>query len=52
MKMLEKHFNIIAEFACKGWDTFGPLKMVGGINRGRPNDGDLKKAKEFARKLC
>lgn len=51
MKMLEKRFSIVGEFACKGWDTFGPLKMVGGINRGKPDEVDLKKAKEFARKL-
>lgn len=50
-KLLSKNFKIIDEFSCKGFDTFGPLKIIGGINKNRPNKKDLKKAKNFAEKI-
>lgn len=46
-----KKFAIVGEFTCPGWDTFGPFKLIGGLNRGRPNSEDLKKAQVFAKKL-
>lgn len=49
--LIKKGFKIIGEFNCLGWDTFGPLKLVGGINKGRPNDIDFEGAKEFAKSL-
>ena len=50
-KLLGKGFNIVGEFSCKGFDTWGPFKIVGGINRGRPNEEDLKEARKFAEDL-
>ena len=47
-----KNFNIIGEFDCLGYDTNSFLKYFGGINRGRPNEEDIKKAEEFAQSLC
>jgi len=44
-------FSIVGEFSCKGWDTVGPLRLVGGINKGRPNENDLEEARAFARGL-
>ena len=44
-------FKIVNEFSCCGWDSFGILKIVGGINKGRPNQNDLKKARQFANQL-
>lgn len=46
-----KGFNIVGEFNCAGFDTFGPLKLVGGISKGRPNEEDLKNAERFAENL-
>jgi len=46
-----KGFEIIGEFNCAGFDNFGLLKIIGGINKGRPNDEDLKKAEAFAKNL-
>lgn len=46
-----KGYQIVDEFSCLGWNTNGFLKFFGGLNRGRPNDDDLKRAEEFARKL-
>lgn len=50
-KLKEKNFEVVASFACKGYDTFGPLKLFGGIAKGRPDDNDLEKAKDFAERL-
>ena len=37
----------MGSFGCKGYDTFGPFKLVGGIARGRPDETDLKNACQF-----
>jgi flavodoxin len=50
-KLQSKGFDIVNEFNSAGFDTFGPLKIVGGINKGRPNEDDLKKAEAFAQGL-
>jgi flavodoxin len=47
-KLLEKEFQIVGEFACKGFDTYSLLKIFGGINRGRPDEHDLQEAGKFA----
>jgi len=46
-KLEEKRFKVIGSFACKGFDTVGPFKLIGGIAKGRPNDEDIQKAKEW-----
>ena len=46
-----KGFTVLDTFTCRGLDTMGPLKLVGGINQGRPNDSDLEAARVFADKL-
>ena len=51
-KELKKHdFEIIGSFACKGYDTFGPWKLFGGIAKGRPNDRDFQNTEKFAEKI-
>ncbi len=51
-KLLQKKgADVIGEFNCLGLDTNGPLKMIGGINKNRPNQEDIKKAKSFAKNL-
>jgi flavodoxin len=50
-KLVNHGFTIVDEFCCKGWDTFGPLKLIGGINKGRPDDKDLAAARAFAQGL-
>lgn len=47
----KKNCQILDEFNCPGFDTFGFLKLIGGINRGRPNEKDLNLALNFAQKL-
>ncbi len=50
-KLAEKGYKVIGQFHCKGFDTYGPLKLVGGISKGRPNAEDLERAAAFAREL-
>lgn len=44
-------FGIAGEFSCKGSNTWGPFKLFGGSNKGRPDEGDIERARDFARGL-
>ena len=46
-KLELKGYQIVDEFQCKGF--FGIIGL--GLNRGRPNAEDLKRAEEFAQNL-
>jgi flavodoxin len=46
-----KGFEIVSTFNCPGYDTFGWLKIFGGLNKNRPNKKDLEEAEKFARNL-
>ncbi len=46
-----KGFEIVGEFTCKGHDTFGPFKLIGGLNKGKPDVKDLEDARQFAARL-
>jgi len=64
-KLQSKGYMIVDEFNCAGFDTYGGdeeanliekligriNKLIGGINKGRPNVEDLKHAEEFAQNL-
>jgi flavodoxin len=50
-KLQQKGFDIMGEFSCRGFDTSQAAKIVGGINKGRPNAKDLKLVEDFARGL-
>jgi flavodoxin len=47
-KLQRKGFDIIGEFSCRGLDTYRATKLVGGINKGRPDAKDLRQAEDFA----
>ena len=46
-----KGFKVVDEFTCRGFDTFGPFKLIGGLNKGKPDADDLENARKFAAKL-
>ena len=48
-ELKNKGVKIIGEFSCRGFDTAGPLKQIGGISKGKPNQEDLENAKNFSR---
>ena len=52
VRILEaRGYAVVGEFACKGWDTYSVFKLVGGLNKGRPDGEDLERAAAFARGL-
>jgi flavodoxin len=50
-KLESKGFSIIGEFNCPGFDTYGVLKIFGGIQKGHPDEEDLKQAAAFVQSL-
>ena len=50
-RLAEKGFDIIGDFSCRGFDTSPAAMIFGGIQKGRPNAKDLKRAEDFARGL-
>lgn len=51
-KLLEKNnAEIVGEFYCRGYDNWGPFKILGGIRKGRPNKIEQELAKKFAQTL-
>jgi len=50
-KLASRGVTVVDEFCCRGWDTVGPLKLIGGINKGRPDGNDLAAARAFAQGL-
>lgn len=47
----EKGCPVLGEFSCRGYDTFGPFQLVGGISKGHPDEQDLEQARGFFRGL-
>jgi flavodoxin len=50
-KLVSKGFDVVGEFNCAGFDTYGITKILGGIKKGHPNEDDLKQAELFAQSL-
>jgi flavodoxin len=46
-----KGYKMVGEFACKGFDTYGPWGKLGGIARGHPDATDVERARLFAASL-
>jgi flavodoxin len=46
--LARKGFEVVGEFACRSFDTWGPLWLTGGLNWRHPNERDLARAREFA----
>ena len=46
--LAQKGFDIRGEFACRGFDTWGPLGLTGGIHKNHPDERDLEHARQFA----
>ena len=47
-----KGFHIAGTFTCRGLDTWGPFKLMGGVSKNRPNDTDFAAAREFATNIA
>jgi hypothetical protein len=44
-------YSNAGEFICKGWNTWGPFKYIGGIHKGLPNEAMLARARDFAQNI-
>lgn len=45
--VLSRDAEILGEYGCLGFDTYGPFKLIGGISNGHPNQDDLEGAVKF-----
>ncbi|MFB0921629.1 MAG: flavodoxin domain-containing protein [Oscillospiraceae bacterium] len=43
--------HIVGRFSCRGFDTFGPFKLVGGLQKGHPDATEVEAAVSFCEKL-
>ena len=48
----EKSAVVAGEFGCRGFNTFGPFKLIGGTGKGHPDETDLENARRFFEGLC
>lgn len=46
--LARKGFVVAGEFTCRGFDTWGPLWLTGGLNRAHPDERDVGRARKFA----
>ena len=42
-----RHCECLGVFCCKGYDTYGPFKLIGGLNRSHPDAEDIAAAMQF-----
>lgn len=47
----KKNAQILGEYGCLGFDTFGPFKLIGGIAKNHPTADELKGAVKFYESL-
>ena len=47
----EKHCRELGFYHCQAFDTFGPFKLIGGLNKGHPTVLEIRGAIEFYSKL-
>ncbi len=49
--VVDKNSKHIGTFCCVGYDTFGPLKLIGGLGKGHPNNDDISNFLQFYKSL-
>ena len=47
----QKEALILGEYGCKGYNTYGPWKVVGGMNKKHPTGDEIVLAIEFFEKI-
>ena len=51
-KLLEERgVACLGRYQCRGYDTYGPWKLIGGIARKHPDETDLRKVEIFAKRM-
>lgn len=49
--LINKNANILGEYGCLGFNTFGPFKLIGGIAKNHPDESEIKGAISFYKSL-
>lgn len=44
---LKKNAKILGIYGCKGYNTYGPWKLIGGMNKNHPNKYEIDNAIKF-----
>lgn len=47
----EKGCECIGSYGCKGFNTYGPLKLIGGMNKKNPTEDELQNAVYFVKQI-
>lgn len=50
-KAQKKNAVIVGEYGCKGFNTYGPWRLVGGMNKKHPSVNELNEAVRFYESL-
>lgn len=43
----ERNATILGEYGCRGYNTYGPWKMIGGMNKQHPTEYEIDNAVNF-----
>ena len=46
-----KNSVLLGKYGCKGYDTFGPFKLMGGLAKGHPDEADIAGAVAFYKEI-
>lgn len=49
--VLQKKCTLLGKYNCRGFDTFGPFKLVGGLQKGHPTEEEISSAVDFVDNL-
>ena len=47
----QKNCTEIGAYGCRGYDTFGPFKLLGGIAKGHPTEEEIRGAVKFYQEM-
>ena len=50
-KATQKYALCMGEYGCRGFNTYGPWKLMGGMNKGHPSEKELAEALRFYESL-
>lgn len=51
IEALEREAMIMGEYGCRGYNTYGPWKVIGGMNKNHPSQDELEEAIRFYENL-
>ena len=43
----QKKAVVLGEYGCKGFNTYGPWKVIGGMNKNHPDEDEIHQAVDF-----